>query len=385
MRQYTNPGVSGRSPRHRAPIVAGVAVLAALAGPASLRAQGMDLATDVGPAASRTHVVKKGDTLWDLARAYMGDPFQWPEIYRMNERIVEDPHWIYPGESLRMPGAAAPVEPAGEESVGDGAPPDETATTDTDTLTEDETPGADSGMMALGPVRHTAMRVGEYRAAPWVERQGEPRGAGHIVASADVPGITAASVRKRFQPHDRVFVTPPTGATPAAGDQYLAFKLGPRLNGLGQVVIPTGILLVERPGTGEATRVRIVQQFEEVSLGDGLIPLDTTVRPSDARPAPVEGGATATVVWLKDKPVLASIQQYAVLDAAAKAGLRPGDRVTLFQPRQEVQRGVRLPEVPIATAEVVRVTPGAATVIVIDQQQPAIRTGTRARVTAKMP
>jgi hypothetical protein len=213
------------------------------------------------------------------------------------------------------------------------------------------------------------MRVGEYRAAPWVERQGAPRGAGRIVSSADIPGIAAATERNRFQPHDRLFVTPPSGANPAAGDQYLAFKLGPQLKGLGQVVIPTAVLLVERPGSGEATRVRIVQQFEQVALGDGLIPLDTTVRPSGARPSPVQGGATAKVVWLKDAPVLASLQQYAVIDAAASAGLRPGDEVTLFQPRREAQRGVRLPEVAIATAEVVR----------------AIHTGTPARVTARIP
>jgi LysM repeat protein len=53
----------------------------------------------VGPA-PEFHVVKKGDTLWQISQGYYGDAHNWPRLWSMNPQ-VENPHWIYPGDQLR--------------------------------------------------------------------------------------------------------------------------------------------------------------------------------------------------------------------------------------------------------------------------------------------
>lgn len=45
------------------------------------------------------HVVVKGDNLWDLAEAYLGDGFSWTAIWEKNQ-YIKNPHLIYPGDVL---------------------------------------------------------------------------------------------------------------------------------------------------------------------------------------------------------------------------------------------------------------------------------------------
>lgn len=50
-----------------------------------------------------SHIVKRRDTLWDLAQKYLGDAYKWDDIWKSNKHI-RDPHWIYPGDALVISG-----------------------------------------------------------------------------------------------------------------------------------------------------------------------------------------------------------------------------------------------------------------------------------------
>ncbi len=51
------------------------------------------------PKNAKIHIVKRGDTLWDLAKTYLNNSYLWPQIWEKNSYIT-NPHWIYPGDPI---------------------------------------------------------------------------------------------------------------------------------------------------------------------------------------------------------------------------------------------------------------------------------------------
>ena len=53
------------------------------------------------PEYPETYIVQEGDTLWDISTVFLRDPWYWPEIWFKNPQ-VENPHLIYPGDTLAI-------------------------------------------------------------------------------------------------------------------------------------------------------------------------------------------------------------------------------------------------------------------------------------------
>src|SRR5437879_768166 len=67
----------------------------------------------------------------------------------------------------------------------------------------------------------TAVRVGEYAAAPWVDQDGGPRGSGYIMEGRDLPAIRSKD-QSRMNLYDRVVLAPPVGAVAPEHQLYLS-------------------------------------------------------------------------------------------------------------------------------------------------------------------
>jgi len=228
----------------------------------------------------------------------------------------------------------------------------------------------------------STIKPGEVYAAPYLERASGPANAGRVVGTGDVPSIPLTESERPLQSNERIFVTVPPGMSSAAGARYVAVRPGRLIEGVGLIMIPTGIVAIERAQPGQAAEARIVARFAPMQIGDQLVTMES-VPANLPRPSAVTGGAETRVLWISAEPVLPSLQSYTVV--AGTSGMRVGDQITFYRERRTTDAGVVLPETNIGVAQIVRITPQGATGIVIDQTFGAIREGTAARITAKMP
>jgi LysM domain-containing protein len=107
------------------------------------------------PPGEQVHIVIKGDTLWDLAAKYLGNPYLWPQIWEKNQYVL-DAHWIYPGDPLALGIQVAPAEtlteggPPGAPGETPAEAPPEGALTATEVIGEPVPLGGESDIYCQG-------------------------------------------------------------------------------------------------------------------------------------------------------------------------------------------------------------------------------------------
>lgn len=330
------------------------------------------------------HTVKKGDTLWDLAKFYLKDPFRWPEVFHANTDIVKNPHWIYPGQVLAIDGAAVKDEIAARTNDQGFV------VSRIQTRAQERTVFASGASVAVsrasGSIENPpalTVRPGEYEAAPYVVPADRNLGAGRVLGPVETPALGLTS-DAGFRLNDRLYVTPPAGVSLQVGDRLVVARTHDDISDVGRIVEPTGILRVDSISATGPAIAELISQYGTVVPDQVIVPLGQSFESTTTRPVSGSYGTAASLLWINGTPVLPSVQTYVILGAGQAQGVQAGDQFTLYDDSGSSRFPGAAP-VATATVKIVRVTPLAASGMIVDQTQPQVHKGMAARLTAKMP
>ena len=392
------------------------AIFAALAVPSAVLAQ---------TPRPDSHEVRPGDTLWDLSRQYLGDPFLWPEIYRLNTNVVEDPHWIYPGEVLRLQGGAdvaavpsedtpVPPEPgapvsaeAGPDSGMAGAPADSNmaepglAEAQVGEL-QDTQPERDADDLSalFGHQQRTVqtgieggisrlyrpIREDEFYSSGFLsEEQKLPFG--KLLGSVTPQQISTSSPHKGARIYSEVGIRPPAGAKYEVGDTLLIIRIDREINDWGLVLVPTGLIRVTDVGGAEDVGV-VVQQYAQILNNQFLLPAEKFPDPGSVRSVPISDGVQGHVIQSRDLQQLKGPLDVLFIDRGRKDGVNLGDIFEVRSSKRYVEapqgEAETLDEV-MALVQVVHVGEQSSSVRIAKLIQPNIRPGAGVHQVAKLP
>lgn len=264
------------------------------------------------------HTVRRGDTLWDLSERYYGSAWNWPRLWSFNPHVA-NPHWIYPGDQLRMrrPGAA----------LGEGA-------------TSRLAPGASASRLGKGRGRDGSA-PGD---AILLGRQGflaDPR--------RDTWGelIGAREEQMLLSSGNLVYLQLRPGVSPERGQRLSVFTpaRGRRADDRGALVNVRGTVQVERfdPKTRVA-EARITESLDVIERGAKVGDLTRELELVAAKTS--NQTVRARVLNAVYPHVYLAQHQVVLLDRGAKAGLEPGTRLVVVRQGDTWRKSLRYSDSP---------------------------------------
>lgn len=336
------------------------------------------------PAQQREHEVRPGDTLWDLARAYLENPFLWRLIYDANRDVVDNPHWIYPAERLIIPPLLSTDAPNSPTRAPLGTP---LGTPITEVAAEPvaEPPVTEEPtVVTTVDLRRPVIALAEYLAAPWVSNTAEGQVAGSILRLVD-PSAVRDRLPSTVHPNDRVHIGDLRGTLPRVGDSLSVVRFGRRIANHGVIVEPLAVLFVEQVGDGVAT-ARVVRQFGTARLGDSVLPLETLPSIGLGEAEPVQSGPAGELLAFLSEEVLHGTTDIAFISVGSASGVGIGDEFLVYVPARSVSgQAEQLPAEEVGTVRVVKVADNTATVRVLSVKSAALREGLPVQMIRRMP
>jgi LysM repeat protein len=253
-----------------------------------------------------SYVVKRGDTLWGIAKVFLRDPWYWPEIWQVNPQ-VHNPHLIYPGDTLRL------VYINGQPQIvlqrGDGVRVEPRVRSEP----------IDSAITTI-----PYATVAAFMSKPTVLDRDQIRAAPYVLATRDLHVVMSEG--------DTVYAR--GFAAPAElGSHYNVVRVGDPLIDpddnrlLGYDGIFTGSGHVTRQG--DPTTLIMTESARESRAGDKLIPGGVDV-PLDFIPSAPRVKTNGRIISVSNGVTVIGQYEVVVVNRGARDGLAPGNVLGVF-------------------------------------------------------
>ncbi len=277
------------------------------AGPAAPSSEAPAGGIALAPNAPDSYVVKRGDTLWGIAKVFLRDPWYWPEIWQVNPQ-VQNPHLIYPGDTLRL------VYIEGKPQIllqrGDSAR---------------VMPRIRSEPLEGAVTTIPYAAVAAFMSKPTVLSKEEIKVAPYVVAARDSHVVMADDDTL----YARGFTSPVE-----LGTHYNVVRIGDPLRDPddNRIVGYDGIY----NGAGRVTRVGdpatliMTDSVRETETGDKLFASGVEV-PLDFVPTPPKSKISGRIMAVSDGVTVIGQYQVVVINRGAQDGLVPGTVLAVFQ------------------------------------------------------
>ena len=365
-----------------------------------------------GASEGSTHLVVTGETLWELAYRYYGDPFHWPTIFEANRTEIEDPHWIYPDEQFLIPGApnqpprpfpsagqtdspsTAVVDGVAVRTPGAAAPVPRRVPTnpvrrarptlpsqgpDYRTVFYDTDPVGYGSVMSAGNRDWLVVPREVFYSSEWLAlSEGAAPRIGHVADFHNI--LEDEHERLSAKNFDRLRIALPDVSGISVGDQLIAFRQHRRQAGLGAVMRPTGRLMVSRIEE-EGVIAVVTAEYDRVRIGDIIDRLPPFRLEPGTYPTDVSSGVEGEIVGFGSEQELYGHGDVAFISMGANAGLTMGDELEVRPPRDEDN----WPADAVGQVQVLRVQDYMASVRIIGVENPVFVKGARVRLVRKMP
>lgn len=309
----TQPAVTPHTAQKNATPPSGSTNTRQQAGKSASRAQKPAPAPVVRKHAPLEYVVKRGDTLWDIAGYFLRDPWLWPEIWHANPHIA-NPHLIYPGDTLYL-------------SYVNGRPQIRLRP---GTLRLEPKVRRQPLASAISTIPMSAIRP--FLHGPRVVESDTLKNAGYIVAFANnqllgSQGATAYATHLGKKPQQMYQVVHQGHAyhDPATG------KI------LGYEAIPTARAELDSPGrNGEAATLTLAKSYQETSLGDRLLPTQSTSLRTSFTPHAPKADVRGQIISVFHGVAEIGRYQVVTLDRGTSSGLNAGSVLGIYQAGRKV-------------------------------------------------